>query len=262
MVIDFSERKSPPHVWCRFCGAWAKIETPQEKIVERRRYTKAYENREPVIAEGLVEQLEKDLHNRESFFINRGLFLHTIQKYRLGYHQKYHRYAIPCFVDGKLYGVKYRIDPAREISLKQQEKPYSKYISEKGGVNNVVFNSAAARMNIPFVLIDEGEIDTMLLTQHGFPTICPFSGNNSSMAWRPEWMKHIKHIPSVYVIAQNDNAGELIALSRRHDIGKGQIVRAPEGYKDMGEWLRTINPEQRTLELVALLNLMPVLEKK
>jgi hypothetical protein len=262
MVIDFSERKGPPHVWCRFCGAWAKIQTPQNSIVERRSYTKVYEKREPEIAAELVVQLEADLAGREAFFTSRGLTPQTIQRYRLGFHRKYHRYAIPCFVDGKLYGIKYRIDPEREKYLKKQGKSYSKYISEKGGVNNVVFNIADVRRDIPFVLIDEGEIDTMLLTQHGFPTICPFSGNNSGMAWRPEWMAHIRHIPSIYVIAQNDEPGELIAISRLHDIGRGRIVRAPEGYKDFGEWLRSIAPQDRTRELVQRLSLLPVLEEK
>lgn len=252
--------KGPPHVWCRFCGAWAKIETSQEKIVERER-CKTPAHREPKIDEQIVDQLRSDLSGREAFFHSRGLSAQTIQRYQLGYHRKYNRYAIPCYVGGKLYGIKYRIDPVVEQKRRERGEPVIKYFSERGGINNVVFNDAVARAPVPYVLIDEGELDALLLTQHGFPTISPFSGNNSSVGWRPEWLKLIRHIPKIYVIAQNDSAGELITIARLHDLGRGEVISAPLGYKDLGEWLREIAPEHRTRELVNLLQLPPAQEE-
>lgn len=259
VITPESTAKGPPHVWCRFCGAWAKIETPQDKVVERGRY-KTPALREPKINEQIVDQLCADLGGREAFFHSRGLSTQTIQRYRLGYHRKYNRYAIPCYFGGKLYGIKYRIDPGVEQRLKARGEPVVKYFSERGGVNNVVFNDVVARASVPYVLIDEGELDALLLTQHGFPTISPFSGNNASVGWRPEWMNLIRHIPRVYVIAQNDNAGELITIARLHDLGRGEVISAPAGYKDLGEWLRTIREEDRTRELVNLLRLSPIKE--
>lgn len=257
MVIDVSNRKSSPHVWCRFCGARAWLENSEFKS-EFSRSRKPYEERNPEIDPGLVAQLERDLSGREAFFMARGLSRETIARHRLGFHRRYHRYAIPCFFNGKLYGIKYRIDPVAEEQLKQRGEIYAKYISEKGGINNVVFNDAVARAPVPYVLIDEGEIDAMLLTQHGFPTISPFSGNNSSVGWRPEWRSLIRHIPNVYVVVQNDNAGELIGIARLHDLGRGTAVRPPAGYKDLGEWLQSIPEGQRQRELVSLLKLAPL----
>lgn len=215
---------------------------------------------EPTINESIVDELTASLKGREEFFLQRGLSMETIARYRLGYHERYKRYAIPCYYNGKLYGIKYRIRPELEAYLKKKKAEYSKYISEKGGVNNVVFNDAVARAPVPYVLIDEGEMDALLLTQHGFPAISPFSGNNSGVAWRPEWRHLIRHIPSVYVIAQNDEPGELIAISRLHDLGRGTAVRPPSPWKDMGEWLKTISPKDRQRELVNLLRLAPVNE--
>lgn len=258
MVIDLSNKKSKPHVWCRFCGARASLDNNQEMQYVRKPY--AAPVAEPAIDESIIDSLTSALHGREGFFLQRGLSMETIRRYKLGYHERYKRYAIPCYYNGRLYGVKYRIRPELEKYLKSKNAEYSKYISEKGGVNNVVFNDAVARAPVPYVLIDEGEMDALLLTQHGFPTISPFSGNNSGVAWRPEWRALIRHIPNVYVIAQNDEPGELIAISRLHDLGRGSAIRPPPPWKDMGEWLKTIPPGDRQRELVNLLRLTPVNE--
>lgn len=256
MVIDLSNRKSNPHVWCRFCGARAWLEestnVPQESLQRIQR-----EVEEPRLPENLVRRLVSDLGARRRFFHERGLSDDTIERYQLGYHVVYHRYAIPCYYNDRLYGVKYRIEPVAEQQMKARGEKYAKYISEKGGVNNVVFNDFVAKTDTPYLLIDEGELDAMLLTQHGFPTISPFSGNNSRVGWRPEWRRLIAHIPNIYVIAQNDDAGELIAIARLHDLGRGKAVRAPQGYKDLGEWLRSMPADQRQRELVNLLHLIP-----
>lgn len=258
MVIDLSDRRSPPHVWCRFCGARARLEAGD--LPEKTKSSWIRPVSEPVIDENIVDALVSGLQGREEFFLSRGLTRATIEQYKLGYHERYKRYAIPCYYNGRLHGVKYRIRPELEKYLKGKGEPYAKYISEKGGVNNVIYNDAVARAPVPYVLIDEGEMDALLLTQHGFPTISPFSGNNTGVAWRPEWRTLIRHIPSVYVIAQNDEPGELIAISRLHDLGRGAAVRPPQPYKDMGEWLKTIPPGDRQRELVTLLRLPPVNE--
>jgi hypothetical protein len=256
MVIDPDSRKSAPHVWCRFCGAWAKIEDKETPFVGKTERT--WEARTPTIDENIVPKLVDDLGARRSFFLKRGLTEETIRRYKLGYHEEYRRYAIPCYHKGMLYGIKYRIEPMAEEQLKSRQEKYAKYISEKGGVNNVIYNDGVLKGSPPYVLIDEGELDSLLLTQHGFPTICPFSGNNSRVAWRPEWRPLVRSVPQIYIIAQNDEPGELIAIARQHDIGRGVIVHPPQGYKDIGEWLRTIPELHRQRELVNLLRLTPV----
>lgn len=258
MVIDLSDKRSPPHVWCRFCGARAPLGNNEAPRFYKTSYAAPVS--EPTLDPSIVDGLVAGLQGREDFFLKRGLTMETIRRYKLGYHERYKRYAIPCYYNGRLYGVKYRIRPELEKYLKSRNAEYAKYISEKGGVNNVVFNDAVARAPVPYVLIDEGEMDALLLTQHGFPTISPFSGNNSGVAWRPEWRSLIRHIPSVYVIAQNDEPGELIAISRLHDLGRGTAIRPPPPWKDMGEWLKTIPPNDRQRELVNLLRLAPVNE--
>lgn len=256
MVIDLSRRKSDPHVWCRFCGAHAWLDNGDA----RQEYIRSAlpKSAEPTLDEEIVRKLVSDLNQHRLFFYERGLSDETIARYKLGYHAKYRRYAIPCYFNGKLYGVKYRIDPENERRMKAAGETYAKYISEKGGVNNVVFNDVVARAPVPYVLIDEGELDALLLTQLGFPTISPFSGNNSKVGWRPEWRSLIRHIPSVYVVVQNDEPGELIGIARLHDLGRGAVVRPPDGFKDLGEWIRSIPQDKREGELVKLLRLPPV----
>lgn len=51
----------------------------------------------------------------------------------------------------------------------------------------------------------EGETDRIIAEQLGFATVCPTSGAGT---WAPEWTKYFKRKRRVYIVQDNDSAGE------------------------------------------------------
>lgn len=227
-----------PRMWCRQCGALEMLDksdnwqrsgrTPPPELVSH-------------IDPKLPEELHGNLGKHREYFIRRGLKDHIIDKYRLGWHSTKNRYAIPGFCRGKISGIQYRIHEDVEAKCKELKLEYNKYVSEYGGVNNFMFNDCILSMKLPYVFVDESPLTVLVLAGYGYPAVSPFSGNNP---YKPfPWVDLLKDIPEIVIVKQNDEEGEKIAEARLKAFGRGRIIPAPSGYKDVDEYLKSVaNP--------------------
>jgi hypothetical protein len=64
-----------------------------------------------------------------------------------------------------------------------------------------------------YILITEGETDTITGLLHGFPSL----GIPGASTWKPEWAEYLKDIPEVYIVPHQDQGGEALTRS----VGQG-----------------------------------------
>lgn len=161
---------------------------------------------------------------RRQWWHGRGLTDTTIDLFRLGWDGE--RYTIPVSYRGIWYAVK------RRQSEVADPFPNDKYVSAKGsrvGIFNADILHGCKRL-----LICEGEIDAMLLHQAGFDTV---SSTGGAGTWRAAWNEHIAHIPHIYTVFDNDDAGRKGAYKLRFTLRRARPIELPSFVKDVGEFL-------------------------
>lgn len=162
--------------------------------------------------------------SRREWWHGRGLWDSTIDSYKLGWDG--HRYTIPVSYRGIYYAVK------RRQSNVPDSFPDDKYVSAKGsrvGIFNADMLNGCERL-----IICEGEIDCMLLYQAGFVAV---SSTGGAGTWRSQWNEHVAHIPHIYTIFDNDNAGQRGAYKLQFTLRRARNIQLPSFAKDVGEWL-------------------------
>ena len=179
-----------------------------------------------------------------------GLKLSTIYKHRLGYHsypsRKYPslRYTIPIYDEkDQLVTIRYRRDDT-------QEKDSPKYLVYPRS-RMTLFNLGDLHKSNTIVLAGS-QIDALLLSQEGVPSVGPPSEN----IFRQEWASYFND-KMLLIFYDNDEAGQTGA-SRVHEIVENSVVvdwpsGLPESY-DIGDayrehgilWLKDLL--SRTLE--------------
>jgi hypothetical protein len=179
--------------------------------------------------------------NLRTYFHSRGISDRWIDNARLGWTAKLRksktgdplmpRWSIPCYdTAGQLWAVQYRHRDAGYVGR-------YKYMSETGGSNLRLFVPALYVLKaLPYVVVTESPLDALTLCSHGIPAFAPFSGNNSSVAWRKEWSHWLPE--TVIVSVQADGGkGEEIGLARAKQIGRGTLLKAAGG-KDESDMYR------------------------
>lgn len=162
---------------------------------------------------------------RRQWWHGRGLLDTTIDSYKLGWDGE--RYTIPVSYRNIYFAVKRRqsevVDPF----------PSDKYVSAKGsrvGIFNADILHGCERL-----LICEGEIDAMLLHQAGFDAV---SSTGGAGTWRAAWNEHVAHIPNIYTVFDNDDAGRRGAHKLRFTLRRARPIELPSFVKDVGEFLQ------------------------
>ena len=173
---------------------------------------------------------------RFEYWFSRGLASYTQSEFLLGWDGQ--RYTIPALYRYIPFGVKRR--KADDVDDGNEAKYTSIYGSHVG-----IFNSDIL-LDAEQIVICEGEIDTMLLHQHGIRAVSSTGGAGS---WKAEWAKFFTHIPEVFTLYDNDNAGRTGAMKIQASIRRAKVLTLPDGVKDVGElfekagdpvgWLRT-----------------------
>lgn len=161
---------------------------------------------------------------RRAWWQSRGLTDTTIDLFRLGFDGQ--RYTIPVGYRGIWFNVRRRATP--EALERNPGTP--KYISSTGsrvGLFNADILHGSERL-----VICEGEIDAMMLHQAGIDAICSTGGAGT---WRLNWNEHLMHIPRIYVVFDNDEAGARGARKVKMALHRAKIVQLPKWYKDIGE---------------------------
>ena len=149
--------------------------------------------KEVVVLPRLVDIFwEKGKSDKEfsDYWHRRGLDNHTIDRFKLGYHNTWN--TIPIFVDGSFRNFQIRKDvPDKRIK------------SWYRGVGPLMFNSSILKLSSS-VIITEGPIDAMILTQYGFPAV---SHTGGAQGWLKEWNKRFIKQKEIYICYDYDEAG-------------------------------------------------------
>jgi DNA primase len=103
------------------------------------------------------------------------------------------------------------------------------------------------------IIWNEGETDRIVLEQNGFKACTPTSGSGS---FRPEWTKLFKGKKKLYILQDNDEAGEngAIAIAERlYRMVPTFIVKWPEGFLEKGDptdWFVKCQRSKEDLQLL------------
>lgn len=189
---------------------------------------------------------------RRAYWLKRGLFDQTINDFMLGWDGK--RYTIPHLYRLVPFGVKRRVsqeemsaaiqrneEHARQITAdnpaiteqalkKMLPAPPEKYTSVTGSRAGL-FN-ADALWNTDRVVICEGEIDAMLLTQYGYPAVSSTVGAGT---WKADWVKLFSSVRQIWILYDNDDAGRKGSSLVFSTLRRAKIVGYPAGIKDCGD---------------------------
>jgi DNA primase len=193
--------------FCRKCGAKGFVSdaaigwTPEE----RERYHQEAAERARLEREAkraAVEDLAARAHLADeyyhqltdrSFWYGKGVNDWAIDHYRLGYCPAcptYHAspsYTIPVTFKGKLLNIRHRLtDPPT---------PGDKYRPERAGLPALMFNADVLLEPQAYVVLVEGEIKTVVLSQYGFPTV----GIPGANIFPDRWVKWFSKQRIVYV---------------------------------------------------------------
>ncbi len=216
----------------------------------------------------IVEAFHVTAGSRLNYYRARGINDEQIRLHKLGFnhfHGLYHnRYSIPCFVDGELQAVQYRIpdenwDQYVGWCTARNVRP-AKYLSERGGNNAVLFNTdVIPPEGLPYLLYVEGPLDALALRSAGFPAIAMFMGNNKGVGWKREWSKRVALVEEIIVVPDNDGHGDLIARAKLMDTPRSRGLKLPAMFKDIGEFIQALPDESRKQELYNWLGLPPIL---
>jgi DNA primase len=189
----------------------------------------------------LIEKYERTLWRANGvdarrYLNKRGLKDDTIKHFRLGLQLGKYRNAIsmPCFVNGELWYLKYR------ISLPPGSKA-DKYKQETGGRPRALYNGDTILKGKP-ALVLEGEFDTMLAWQEFgdiLPTFTPGSTNNKidiigfgSYLLRPSYL---------LILPDNDDAGLTMAGEMCNLVKDPRIVALDTNAKDLTDYWQAGN---------------------
>lgn len=158
---------------------------------------------------------------RRWYWQQRGLADKTIDRFLLGWDGA--RYTIPATYRNIVFGVKRRQSDIDDgISAK-----YTSITGSRSGIFN-----ADCLWTAHDVIICEGEIDAMLITQAGYNACTSTAGAGT---WKPEWANLFAGVQRIYILYDNDAAGREGALKVRSTLARGRIVTYPDGVKDAGE---------------------------
>jgi len=161
--------------------------------------------------------------SRREYFLKRGLFDQAINDFMLGWDGK--RYTIPHLYRLVPFGVKRR---QSEINDGIDAK-YTSVTGSRAGLFN-----ADVLWNTDKVVICEGEIDAMLLTQWGFPAVSSTAGAGT---WKADWVKLFSSVQKIWILYDNDEAGRKGSSLVFSTLRRAKIISYPKDIKDCGELL-------------------------
>lgn len=189
------------------------------------------QNNEPL---SLLEELTKsyEAHQEDERFLawlaKRGISQEVAQQFRLGYVPSFHdsepryldRISIPYLRPAGVVEIKYRLCDLDD-DVAHKERP--KYVNRPGAVTRL-FNTEAAFRASDSIVITEGEIDAVILTQVGIPAIGVPGVNN----FKPHFMRIFEDFDRVLVYADGDKPGHDFADELQSSLG-AQPVYMPDG---------------------------------
>lgn len=184
--------------WCRQCGAWGKVSDGKSDGVDWQRLALADAARRaqaerdsavalaevaklvPTVARYHANLLDKD---KRALWYTWGLTDESVDKFRLGYAfscptcRVSDSLTIPVYQDNHLISIRHRLLHAPADA--------GKYRPQFGGLPPALYNLDVLQTHPRYVVLVEGEIKAMVLTQFGFPAV----GVPGASTFKPEWVQ-------------------------------------------------------------------------
>ncbi len=156
------------------------------------------------------------------WFTKRGITKDTLARFNIGWNGR--EIVIPI-----LHIKKYRRDPATE------EGPKYRY---EYGATAQLFNYDE---NAEEVILVEGELDAILLSQYGYNAVSSTGGVGT---FKDEWIELLKN-KVVYILYDNDEAGVRGALKLHQRIPNSLIIPFPRFFtgKDVTDYFQKYSPQ-------------------
>lgn len=168
-----------------------------------------------VVYPRLVDIFWEQGKNKRKYWYKRLLTDETIDKYRLGYHNEW--FTIPIYIDDTFRNFQCRKDiPDKKI------RPWYH------GVGALLYNSDILPL-VSDVIITEGVVDAILLSQLGFPAISHTMGSSFDEGWH----KYFANLRNITYIADYDDAGIKASYKVAEILGKERVkVLTFEGFTE------------------------------
>lgn len=220
--------------WCRQCDLKGFIDDAHAGGWNREAYlaeVAAQAERERLARRAALDAMERQrdrvamYHHQmkdRSYWYSQGLSDATIDKYQLGWCPRCPTFTqcaswtIPVVFRGKLLNIRHR--------LINPPNPHDKYRPETAGIGNMVFNADLFDQSDtnPVILVVEGEIKAMALTQRGFPSV----GLPGASSFKESWVRWFDPFAEVLVVF--DPGADRQARRVRDLIGqKARVVSLP-----------------------------------
>lgn len=161
-------------------------------------------NKTPEQLKQTAEQCYKQLQLPQFAYIkkylnSRYITNELIKDYQIGFGQFYNNLYITIpikDINDNIILFKLRCDPTSNNKVK--------YIAWPKGVDGTLFG-AKELLNTDTIAICEGEFDKIILTSQGVSTITSTIG---AQGWKTDWMFIFQNIKKVFIIFDNDSAGD------------------------------------------------------
>jgi archaellum biogenesis ATPase FlaH/vacuolar-type H+-ATPase subunit F/Vma7 len=136
---------------------------------------------------------------------------------------------------------------AKHRSLKHEphnpdSKPKYRYDS---GTHATLFNYHAVKAKA-YIVVSEGEIDCLKLTQEGIPSVSSTGGANTFL---PEWADLIKG-KQIFICLDNDKAGQEGTKKITDLLPEAKVVTLPSGIKDICDYFAAGNVREDFIGLL------------
>ncbi len=108
---------------------------------------------------------------------------------------------------------------------KERHQGHGKYMTVPGDSPRL-FNTRSLITSAPFIVVTEGELDTMAWESVGIPAIA-YQGTSS---WREHFIPPLLGVPTVYVIADGDKPGIEAAEKLAAQLLNSRVIVMPDGH--------------------------------
>jgi DNA primase len=164
----------------------------------------------------------------QAWLMKRGLSEDSARSFQLGVvvsplpsHEQYRgRLAIPYLTLSGVCGMAFRC-----IEHEDCKPVHSDKYLWPSGYGRRIFNTRALDIPSSFIAICEGEIDPIISTQCGVPSV----GVPGATQWQKYWARCFKGYDVVYVLQDDDDAGEKLTAAICRDIPAARPIVMTDG---------------------------------
>lgn len=184
----------------------------------------------------------------EANLIERGISKETWEKYGVGWGDVYFS-ETESKLDALIFPYKSTngsLEMGKFIALKRKENG-KKIVQASGGTSKVLFGKNAVKPDGGELVICEGEIDALSLSEMGYPAVSvPFGakcegadGKDPNDEWIENDFDYLECFSRIYLCLDDDEAGKAAtqSIAKRLGYTRCYVIKMPTGCKDANEVL-------------------------